>query len=568
MPLMHPPVPSPTVSRARRGAGIGLAALVAMATLGVSAGAGADTSASTAPPSTTTVAATPSTTTTVPSTSASTATVPAAAAPQVQQPAITSVSAYWLVAGDGGVFSFGGAPFYGSTGGMHLNRPVVAIAPTSPTDSGGYREVASDGGIFAYGDAPFYGSTGNIRLNQPIVGIGTTSDGGGYWLVASDGGVFSFGDARFFGSTGNIHLNKPIVGMTATGDNGGYWLVASDGGIFAFGDATFYGSTGSLHLQAPVVAMAASHDHKGYWMVASDGGVFAYGDASFHGSLGGVPQSRPIVSMAASASGNGYWFTNSNGAVTAFGDATYWGSAPQVLAAPVVGMTQGTGNGSFAGSSYPSGSYGYDISNYQCGNNPPPPHTIGIVQVEGASFGKLNPCLVDQAGWAGGGLNLYIFLTYGEALTSGDGGCAGTLAANACNFGFNAGVDAYARAHATGINTSVPWWLDVEPYSIGGVQPWSTNTIANSALIKGYLDALHAEGLNSVGIYTSPLTWPNLVGSYAPSTPLWLAWYTGNPQQNCATGMAYAAAHGSHLPTGGLQITQYGVGTYDEDYAC
>ena len=77
----------------------------------------------------------------------------------------------------------------------------------------GYWLVASDGGVFSFGDAGFYGSTGNIVLNKPIVGITATPDGKGYWLVASDGGVFSFGDAGFYGSTGNIVLNKPIVGM-------------------------------------------------------------------------------------------------------------------------------------------------------------------------------------------------------------------------------------------------------------------------------------------------------------------------------------------------------------------
>ena len=35
----------------------------------------------------------------------------------------------WLVAKDGGVFSFGpGASFHGSTGAIHLNQPVVGIA--------------------------------------------------------------------------------------------------------------------------------------------------------------------------------------------------------------------------------------------------------------------------------------------------------------------------------------------------------------------------------------------------------------------------------------------------------
>jgi hypothetical protein len=31
--------------------------------------------------------------------------------------------------------------------------------------------VARDGGIFAFGSARFFGSTGGIRLNQPIVAM-------------------------------------------------------------------------------------------------------------------------------------------------------------------------------------------------------------------------------------------------------------------------------------------------------------------------------------------------------------------------------------------------------------
>jgi hypothetical protein len=46
--------------------------------------------------------------------------------------------------------------------------------------------------------AAFYGSTGSLHLNRPIVGMAATPDGNGngngngYWLVASDGGIFTF----------------------------------------------------------------------------------------------------------------------------------------------------------------------------------------------------------------------------------------------------------------------------------------------------------------------------------------------------------------------------------------
>ena len=126
-------------------------------------------------------------------------------------------------------------------GAIHLNQPIVGMAATP--DGKGYWLVASDGGIFTFGDAVLR-IDGGTRLNQPIVGMAATPDGGGYWLVASDGGIFNYGDAVFQGSTGSIRLNQPIVGMAATLDGGGYWLVASDGGIFTFGGAVFYGSTG------------------------------------------------------------------------------------------------------------------------------------------------------------------------------------------------------------------------------------------------------------------------------------------------------------------------------------
>ena len=204
---------------------------------------------------------------------------------------------YRFVASDGGVFDFGGAAFFGSTGNLTLNKPVVGMAATP--DGGGYWLVASDGGIFSFGDAVFLGSTGGMALNKPIVGMANNPSGQGYWLVASDGGIFSFGNASFHGSTGNLTLNKPVVGMATVPDGGGYWLVASDGGIFSFGTAIFRGSTGALTLNKPVVGMAATLSGLGYWLVASDGGIFTFGDAGFAGSTGAIVLNKPIVGMSA-----------------------------------------------------------------------------------------------------------------------------------------------------------------------------------------------------------------------------------------------------------------------------
>jgi peptidoglycan hydrolase-like amidase len=254
------------------------------------------------------------------------------------------VGGYWINATDGGVFSFGNAQFWGSTGNMVLNKPVVGIAATH--DAQGYWEVATDGGVFSFGDAHFWGSTGNIVLNKPMVSMATTPDGGGYWLVASDGGVFSFGDAHFWGSTGNLVLNKPVVGIVPTHDGGGYWLIASDGGLFAFGDAQFRGSLGSSPPATPIVGVAPSPDGGGYWMLEANGTQHAFGDApsvSLSTSSPSLASRRsPMTGMIPDFTGQGFNAVDSSGQAFAFGDAPYFGDVTTAVpgySGHVVGIT-------------------------------------------------------------------------------------------------------------------------------------------------------------------------------------------------------------------------------------
>ena len=171
--------------------------------------------------------------------------------------------------------------------------------------------MASDGGVFSYGDARFYGSTGGIHLNQPVVGMAPTTDGNGYTLVASDGGVFAFGDAHFYGSTGGIHLNAPVVGMAATPTGHGYWLAASDGGIFSYGDATFFGSMGGQALTNPVAGIAPTHDGNGYWLLPAVQIPLA--------TLKLGDNSPAVLAVQQRLSELGYWVGTPNGV---FGDST------------------------------------------------------------------------------------------------------------------------------------------------------------------------------------------------------------------------------------------------------
>jgi hypothetical protein len=131
--------------------------------------------------------------------------------------------------------------------------PVTTTTTTTPATSGGYHLVAANGSVYSYGGAPFYGSMGGQTLNKPIVGTATTPGDGGYWLVASDGGIFSFGNAGFHGTVAGT-TSASIVSLVPTADGGGYWETASSGQVFQFGDATSAGT--ALTQTATIVAMS------------------------------------------------------------------------------------------------------------------------------------------------------------------------------------------------------------------------------------------------------------------------------------------------------------------------
>jgi hypothetical protein len=242
---------------------------------------------------------------------------------------VPSQRGYWLVGSDGGIFSFGDAQFYGSTGSLRLQRPVVGIVPTA--DHGGYWLDASDGGVFAYGDTQYYGSIPGLgihpagsslpdSLNAPIVGMVPSIDDNGYFMVASDGGVFAFGDASFAGSCpgiGGCSGSAVAVMPDATGN--GYWLVTSTGSVYTFGDAPYLGAPG----HGTVTSAVATPDGLGYRILLSDGEVFSYGDADPDGSPppGEFNAFDPATSVFSTSDGAGYWVSSGLGAVYNFGDA-------------------------------------------------------------------------------------------------------------------------------------------------------------------------------------------------------------------------------------------------------
>ncbi|HVA74651.1 MAG TPA: hypothetical protein VNF71_08800, partial [Acidimicrobiales bacterium] len=68
----------------------------------------------------------------------------------------------------------------------------------APQTLGGYWLLAADGGIFSFGNAGFYGSGAGRTGGHRAVGMVATGDGGGYWIILDNGAVLAKGDATPF----------------------------------------------------------------------------------------------------------------------------------------------------------------------------------------------------------------------------------------------------------------------------------------------------------------------------------------------------------------------------------
>jgi hypothetical protein len=483
-------------------------------------------------------------------------------------PVPTSVPspAYWLLADNGGIMSFGGSQLYGSA--TNLGSRVIGMAGSA--DGQGYWIAAANGQVAALGDAPRLGSVGYVTADNPIVAITATPDGKGYWLASASGGVLTFGDAQFHGSLSGTRLNQPIVGMSTTPDGAGYRLVAADGGVFTFGDSGFYGSTGAIRLNKPIVGMDGTPDGRGYWLVASDGGVFTFGDAPFYGSAGDIRLNSPVVAMSRVPGGTGYWLAAADGGIFTYGTAPYRGSVGGIqLLHGVVAMAEAPGSGVGVGISanaglgpYPSGTTGYDISWPQCGGAYPGGHVVGIVGVNDGHAFSTNPCLGDEVRWAGPAHGLYMNLNSPSGPSNGAGasGPAGSCSTSdplcwSYNYGWAAATSSVTTAAHTGAMAQ-QWWLDIETGNY-----WSGDHTANARVVEGAVDALHSLGL-TVGIYSTPYQWGLITGGASFGVPVWVA--TGvamaDPGSWCVPAHAFNA--------GTVWMVQYGAGDFDGDYAC
>ena len=73
-------------------------------------------------------------------------------------------------------------------------RTWATRSSASPAPRGqGYWLVTGNGAVFSYGSAAFHGSVAALALNAPVGGCRVDPATGGYWLFSVDGGIFAFG---------------------------------------------------------------------------------------------------------------------------------------------------------------------------------------------------------------------------------------------------------------------------------------------------------------------------------------------------------------------------------------
>ena len=163
------------------------------------------------------------------------------------------------------------------------------MAPTP--DGGGYWLVASDGGVFSYGDAAVPRLDGeHAAQRNPVVGMASTPDGGR--LLAGGRPTAACSPSATPPSTarrGRCAWPSPSRPWPSTPDGGGYWLVAADGGVFSFGDRRVRGvAAGRRACTRRAWRCSPPAPAPGYLIVTTDGRAVDFGDAPQFGDVADV----------------------------------------------------------------------------------------------------------------------------------------------------------------------------------------------------------------------------------------------------------------------------------------
>jgi len=185
---------------------------------------------------------------------------------------------------------------------------------------------------------------------------------------------------------------------------------------------------------------------------------------------------------------------------------------------------------------YPTGTTGFDVSWPNCSATPPSNPHFGIVGVSDGTGYSQNPCLAQEAAWFPS-INLYVNTGWNDqsiylnpnspkVCAAGDNNCL------AYNYGYNAGLYALNYANSQSVHASA-WWFDVEISNT-----WNTDVVQNQNSLQGEYDALVANGVATVGVYSTTAQWQSVTGGWSNNWPSWGAttWTTASGALTYCTG--------------------------------
>ncbi len=216
---------------------------------------------------------------------------------------------------------------------------------------------------------------------------------------------------------------------------------------------------------------------------------------------------------------------------------------------------------------------GYDVSYPQCSTRLPRGGAFGVVGVNDGIAWSSNPCLASEYAWAAGRPQAPAFYmntanpgpisshwnlggpqTCSDPTSASDAGCAYDYGWNAAAYAFSLAAAATSPAAAAGHD----WWADVET-----TNSWNGNAQANAADVQGGLDYLRAQGVATVGVYSTAYQWGQIAGGATLSGAAdWVAGASSATQASSWCGPA-------HSFTGGpVWLVQYPSGGYDGDVRC
>ena len=207
----------------------------------------------------------------------------------------------------------------------------------------------------------------------------------------------------------------------------------------------------------------------------------------------------------------------------------------------------------------PAGRGGYGL--------PMPAPGAGFVVV-GLTAGRgftSNPCVRSQAAWAKKHrvpTAAYLVPTYPTRAQlrrwGGIGPAPGTtLQGRVHNVGWAQAADAVSVLRRSGLRATAVW-IDVET---NRVRPWSPDTAANTALLRGVAAALRRAGLKP-GLYTNRSSWTTYTDGARLGLPEWRT-VGARPRAE-----AVAACNAAPLNGGRVLMVQHWTKTADHDVAC